>query len=71
MPSGWNEENYELCGALCLKPEGRKTIAHGVSRREQMPGCRSPVQGRKIMPRTFTCLLVHVIFSTKDRAPDF
>jgi len=22
------------------------------------------------MPHTFTCLLVHVIFSTKDRAPD-
>ena len=30
----------------------------------------SPVQGRKGMPHTFVCLLVHVVFSTKDRAPD-
>ena len=45
MASGWNEENYELCGALCFKPEGRKTIAHGVSRREQMPAAVAPYRG--------------------------
>jgi len=36
MGSGWNEENYELGGALCFTPEGRKIIAHGASRRDQL-----------------------------------
>ena len=33
--SGKTRENCELDGALCFKPEGRKIIAHGVSRRER------------------------------------
>ena len=56
--------------AIRCKPGGREIIAHGASRREWIPRLSSPVQGRKGMPHTFVCLLVHVVFSTKDRAPD-
>src|ERR1017187_4780254 len=56
--------------AIRCKPGGREIIAHGASRREWSPRLSSPVQGRKGLPHTFVCLLVHVVFSTKDRAPD-
>ena len=42
-------------------------------RREPWDSARTraePRQGRKNMPQTFASLLVHVIFSTKNRAPD-
>src|ERR1035441_9694414 len=52
------------------KPGGRKIIAHGASRWEHVGRPPSPGTGRKSMPHSFASLLVHVIFSTKDRSSD-
>jgi len=52
------------------KPVGRETTAHGASRREPDPRLSSSVQGRKSLLHAFAFLLVHAVFSSKDRAPD-
>ena len=52
------------------QPEGRKILAHGVSRGKEAGRPPSPGTGRKSMPHSFTSLLVHVVFSTKDRVSD-
>gem|GEM_PF-271903 len=52
------------------KPEGRKMIAHGASRWEHIGRPPSPGTGRKSMPHNSASLLLHVVFSTKDRASD-
>ena len=71
-------ENCGRTDSLCYrgKPEGRERVAHGASRVERRKpwgstqASGSPGQGRKRMPHTFASLLVHVVFSTKNRAPD-
>ena len=54
----------------CAKPEGRKILAHGASRWDPSDQPTSPGTGCKSMPHSFASLLVHLIFSTKNRACD-
>ena len=48
----------------------RNILAHGASRGEEVGRPPSPGTGRNSMPHSFASLLVHVVFSTKDRVSD-
>src|SRR6266568_2090552 len=53
-----------------LAAERRQSIAHGASRGDEGHPPNSPApEGRQNMAHTFTNLLTHVIFSTKNREP--
>ena len=58
------------CELVLAKPAGRKILAHGASRWDISFRSASPGTGRKSMPHSFASLLVHLIFSTKNRACD-
>ena len=68
-PSGLIVERISNPGELYKEPEGRKRRAHGASRGTNH-GETSPGTGRKVMAHSFHSLLVHLIFSTKNRRPD-
>jgi hypothetical protein len=51
-----------------LATEWRQGVAHGDSRGYQQRN-KKPRSGDRTMAHTFTNLLTHVIFSTKDRRP--